>query len=137
MFMSVPLMAGVLQLASTMALDSRTKTEILKSQYSVLGAQQYTFHSLVSTTTPPSSSTSTITLNGKTITTTILKLPTLPRNLPFTSREENKLLTTKVASPTTVSGNGTTTYTITIRNQYRLARYLQKVCNQSGGVPSL
>ena len=94
--MAVPLITGVLALASTLSIDSRLKTERLKGQYATLGARDFILHYLSSTSTPPGSSTSTITLNGRTTTTTLVKLGTLPRDLPFTTMEENKLLTTKV-----------------------------------------
>ena len=119
MFMSVPLMAGVLQLASTMALDSRTKTLILKSQYTSLGAQQYAIHSLLSDT-----STLPIELNGTTVTTTVQKLDQPPGPLPFPpSADSNRRLFTFLSSTpavTPASDTSTTykiTFTITLMNR--------------------
>ena len=130
MLISVPVLTATLGLVSTLLIDSRVKSDLLKSQYSALGAQQYIIHSLVTTTTLPDSATSTITLNGVTITTTAVKLALPPFALPFTSRADNKLLTTKVASPASVARGATTTYTITVRNQYSLPVDLDKIWDE-------
>lgn len=116
MFLSVPLVTAALGLASTLTIDARLKHQSLRSQYSAIGAEQFVFHSLVTTL---SEATSTITLNGSVITTTIIQLDAPPGDIPFpTSADANRrMFTSKSASPTSVSSSATTTYTITVENK--------------------
>ena len=119
MFLAVPLITGVLALASTFAIDARVKTDILKSQYASLGAQQYVVHALLSDT-----STLPIELNGKTVTTTIEQLDSPPGPLPFPpSADSNRRLFTFIdVSPTSTPASDATTtrevtYTIRVENR--------------------
>ena len=113
MLLSVPLITGALGLASALSVDSRVKTDILKRQYTSLGLQQFSIHTLVNT---PGNTTSTVTLNGIVATTSVLQLLIIPpTGLPITS-SKGRLETTKVANPTSVTSSATTTYTITVVN---------------------
>ncbi len=116
MFLSVPLVTAALGLASTLTIDARLKHQSLRSQYSNIGAEQFAFYSLITTL---SEATTTISLNGSTITTTIIQLASPPGGIPFpTSADANRrMFTSKVASPTSVSSSATTTYTITVENR--------------------
>ena len=128
MLLSIPLTIAALQLASTLARTSQTQTGFLLSQYSTQGAQEYILHVLSASSTP-SSGTSTLTINGRTVTTSVLKLLTPPTDLPITSFK-TKLLTTKEASPTSISPSATTTYTITVENKHRKKVDFKKVVDE-------
>ena len=112
MVLSIPMVTGALGLASTLSIDSNVKTRILKRQYSGLAAQQKALHDLLAS---PGSSTTTLTLNGNVVTTTIVKLDDPPRDVP-TYALAGALDTTKTVSPANVSSSATTTYTITVNN---------------------
>ena len=112
MVLSVPLVTGALALASTLTLDSRVKTRILKSQYSQFGLQQASLHLLIN---EPGSTTTSFTLNGQTVTTTIVKVSSTRPTVPLESAQA-RLATSKTASPTSTSAGGTITYTITVVN---------------------
>ena len=71
MVLSVPLVTSTLTLTSTLLLDSRSKTEKLKEQYAALGTQAIILHNLVAS---PATGTSTTTINGLTITTTVFEI---------------------------------------------------------------
>ena len=116
MVLSVPLITSALSLASTLSIDSRSKTRILKSHYTTLGAEQYALYVLLE---QEAAFTSSTTLNGTTVTTTVELLDSLPGPLPFIASADSnrRLFTLKSASPTSVSPSATTTYTITLDNR--------------------
>ena len=123
MALTVPMITGALTLASTLTLDSRSKTRILMSQYSGFGAEQSALHTLLAS---PGSSTTTYEINGVLVTTTIIKLSSPPRELP-TYVLESRLDVSKGANPTSTSANGTTTYTITVRNPKNESVIMEKI----------
>jgi uncharacterized repeat protein (TIGR01451 family) len=128
--LAVPIATGILSLASTLTLDSVSRADRLKAHYSALGAQQIATYVLRTTTTDPTSTEIVIDISGGPVTTTIARLPTLPRDIPFTSRSKLKFLTVKTASPTNVAENGTTTYSITIQNVHKKSMKLTKVVDE-------
>ena len=109
MVLAVPMVTSALALATTLTLDARSKTRLLKNQYSALGAQQFALHLLTSTTTPQG--TTTIELNGETITTSIDLIQPIGAISPL-----GRLQASKSVSPANVTSSATTTYTITVSN---------------------
>ena len=108
MMLSLPMAIAALRLASTLALDSRSKTDILKSQYATMAGEQYARYLLIYdspyTTALPLNqvATTTININGKSVAVTILKTaqaPPAPAPSPESGRE---LLMQKTVTPGTV-----------------------------------
>ncbi len=131
MVLAVPLITSSLSLASTLSVDSGSKTRALKAQYSVLGAQQYARHVSLTQSTPPT--TTTMVLNDTTVTTTIVRLLFPPRDFPFASVKKRRLFTSKEADPTLVSPNATTTYVITVENRHKKQLKLTKIIDELPG----
>ena len=126
MVLAIPMITGALSLATSVTIDSQVKTRILKSHYSGLGAHEQALHQLVA---GGGATTTSITLNGTTITTTVDKLASPPRDLPIYALQ-GTLETSKTASPTAVSSTATTTYTITVTNKKSAAVTVQSIYDE-------
>ena len=115
MVLAVPLVTSSLRLATTLTIDSRTKNELLQSQYASLGAQEFALHLLLE----GGETTTVIEIGGETFTTTITQLPPPPDLPPYLSSSFfwHKLETSKVANVTSTAPNSTTTYTVTATNR--------------------
>ena len=126
MVLAVPMITGALSLATSVTIDSQVKTRILKGHYSGLGSHEQALHQLVA---GGGATTTSITLNGTTITTTVDKLASPPRDLPIYALE-GTLETSKTASPTAISSSATTTYTITVTNKKSAAVTVQSIYDE-------
>ena len=110
-----------LSVASSVSVDSRVKTEILKEQYAAIGADEYSRYRMlyepgyIDTLVSGVPDVFTITLNGIDVTTSITMFASSTSTPPDGSSDNNRRLqTTKVASPTTALADTLTTYTYTI-----------------------
>lgn len=128
-----------LAVASSLAVDSRVKTEILKEQYAAIGADQYSTYRMLyepgytDTLVSGVPDTFTVTLNGIDVITSITMYASSTSNPPAGSSDNNRRLqTTKVASPTTALADTLTTYTytITVENRSESAESINKVYDQ-------
>ena len=118
MVLSLPLVTGALGFAGTALIDSRVKTDLLKSQYASLGGQELALQILTSTSTPATTTTGTIEINGRTITYTIRRVDPPASYLGLSSLFSNfNLDVTKEADVSTASGNDTINYTVTFANR--------------------
>ena len=110
MGLAIPMIVTTLGLASALSIDSQVKTEILKNQYSALGADQYA-QNIIQQGLPPGSYP--ITLNGDPVAVTIGALPT-PVPPPAPGDNSRRLSVSKVVTPTTAAASTLTTFTYTI-----------------------
>ncbi|MBI2867042.1 MAG: DUF11 domain-containing protein [Chloroflexi bacterium] len=136
MALSAPLITGALGLASTLSVDSRIKTTIVKSQYATMGGVQHAIHRLtneagyLSSLTAGVPSTYTLTLGGEDVDITVEKLVVMPPPPSDIGTDASqRIQTTKVVTPTTAEPDTLTdfTYTITVENRDDEARNLTKV----------
>ena len=125
MVLSVPLVTSTLTLTSTLLLDSRSKTEKLKEQYAALGTQAIILHNLVAS---PATGTSTTTINGLTITTTVFEID--PASTTAAVNPLGRLVTTKSVSPATTTASSTVTYTITVQNTKNTALVPERIADE-------
>lgn len=120
MALAVPLVTGALGYASTLALDSRAKTGVLKSSYSSMGGIQHLTYRLVyedgwAESLPLGLAVNyTIVLNGINVIVTVTKLqdPPPPPAVPG-SVANRAYLITKSVYPTTAPASTPTTYIYT------------------------
>ena len=126
LLLSVPLVIAALKLASTLALDSGTRTGIFKSQYAILGASEHVRYRLAyeddyAENLPLNSPQSyVVRLNGKDITVTVMKTglptPSAPATSP-PSESGRDFRTEKSVTPSTATpGFRIFTYTINVWN---------------------
>ncbi|MBI4310805.1 MAG: DUF11 domain-containing protein [Chloroflexi bacterium] len=133
---AVPLITGALALASNLSIDSGVKERILKRQYSLMGATQYSVYRLafesgyldsLAEGVPDSYS---IVLNGETITLTAVKIVS-PSGTPQFPKSDNsrRLRVFKEVAPATTAAATLTTfnYSILIRNEDDEAEQITKV----------
>ncbi|MBI4339819.1 MAG: isopeptide-forming domain-containing fimbrial protein [Chloroflexi bacterium] len=124
--LAVPIVTAALGLASALSSDSRVKTGILKSQYCVMGADQYALYRLAYEVgyavglvigVP---STSTVALDSQECTVTVMKLSE-PNMSPPPPPADNsrRFQTTKTVLPTTALPGVLTTFTYTILAENR------------------
>ena len=114
--LAVPIAVSMLTLASTLILDDRQQTRILHEQYAGFGGEEYALFGLVKKLT---ATTTLIYLNGVPVTSTVAKLIDPPSGeIPLSPRSQGRPFTSKVASPTSVAPNGTTTYVVTVENKH-------------------
>ncbi|MCH8898077.1 MAG: DUF11 domain-containing protein, partial [Chloroflexi bacterium] len=125
MCLAIPMIVSTLGLASTLSIDSQVKTEILKNQYSALGADQYA-QNIIQQGLPPGSYP--ITLNDELVAVTIAALPP-PAPPPPAADNSRRLQTSKVVTPTTAVASTLTTftYTITVTNGDDESENLNKI----------
>lgn len=125
MGLAIPMIVTTLGLASTLSIDSQVKTEILKNQYSALGADQYA-QNIIEQGLPPGSYP--ITLNGEPVAVTIAALPT-PVPPPAPGDNSRRLQASKVVTPSTAIASTLTTftYTITVTNGDDESENLNKI----------
>ncbi len=123
MVLSVPFVTSALAFSSALAVDSRIKIDLLKSQYSALGAQQFIRHMLVGA---PGATTTVITINNTTVTSTVVKLLPPPGTVPFIS-PKGRLLASKTVTPTSAGTSTAVTYTITVLNTKDATLELTKI----------
>lgn len=121
MVLAVPLITSALALCSTLSIDSRVKTRIMKSQYSVMGAGQYAVSRLLYEPGYASNleievpDEYTIMLNGEEITITVLKLSdTITAPSPPPADDSRRLQTQKEVTPAEALADTLTTFTYTI-----------------------
>lgn len=129
MVLAIPVVTSTLSLASTLTLDSRSRAQLLETQYSALGAKAVGNY-LLHTTSTTGTTTQPVTINGDTVTTTIVRLLDPPDAVPVTSRKGRKLTVTKTVTPTSVSAAETVTYTITIQNRHKQEQSLTKILDE-------
>ncbi len=136
MALTVPLVTGALALASTLSVDSRTKTGILRSHYSTIGASEYAIYRLVHEVgyadgLPAGvNEAHSILLNGETVTISVLKL-SAPLSDPVAPSADNsrKLQVSKEVTPQSAPAYTLTpfTYTVTVRNRDDKSKNLVKL----------
>ena len=123
LMLSVPLVIAAQKLASTLALDSRAKTDIVMTQYSNWGASEHVRFRLahedgyVENLPLNSQQSYVVRLNGKDITVTVMKTaqPTPPPPLTSPPSESGRdFRTEKSVTPTTATPGFLTTFTYTI-----------------------
>ena len=136
MGLTVPLVTAALGLATTLSIDSRVKTGILKSQYSVLAGTQYALYRLIyedgyieglQTGVVDSFS---ITINGTDVTVAVLNTSEPPGVPPPPPADNSRRLqATKTVNPVTASPSVLTTfsYAITVENLDDQPERLRKV----------
>ena len=132
MALAIPLITGALGLASTLSIDSRVKTRILKSQYAAIGGSQHALYRLLNEPDIiqkiATADSYTLTIDGNPVTVTILKRSSPPDDpLPASSHSGRKLQTVKTVSPATGSVNTTFKYTITVSNRHDRAIKITKI----------
>ncbi len=121
MVLAVPLVISALGLASTLSIDSRVKTGILKSQYSGVAGAEHALHRLLyedgyaQDLETGVSDEYTITLNGEDVDISVLKLGEPVTSVgPPPADDSRRLQAQKVVTPTTADANTLTTFTYTI-----------------------
>jgi uncharacterized repeat protein (TIGR01451 family) len=136
MALAIPLVTGGLALASTLSIDSRVKNRIARDLYSLLGATQHSVYRIVyeegytDGLTPGVEDSYDITLNGETVTVTVMKLSDPAGNPPPPSADSSrKLQVLKTVDPATAAPYSLTTltYTVTVENRDDQSENLQKV----------
>ncbi len=136
MALTVPLVTAGLTLASTLNVDSRVKIDILKRQYAAIAGSQYALYQMVyapgyfeglQTGIPD---TSTITINGETVTVTVTLSSGDGYYLPSGPTDNSRnLQASKVVSPSVATPNTQTTfaYTITVENMSTSSQQVTKI----------
>ena len=135
MALGTPVITSTLNLADSLSIDSRVKTDVLKRQYCALGVREYLvnllkdqspggrWESLVADPPAGTGGVGSITCNGEQINFTVAA-PALPPGAPDIALPDF-LVTKTVTSPApvppataaVVSAGGSVTYTITVQNQ--------------------
>ena len=126
MVLAVPLVTSALSLASTLSIDSRVRTHILKSQYSLIGATQDAAYRLFynpaydQSLIPGAHAETSLTLDGEEISVSVVKMsdPAYVINPP-PADDSRRLQTTKVVTPATAEPNTLTSFTYTIMVENR------------------
>ncbi len=127
MVLAVPIVTASLGLASTLSVDSRVKTAILKGQYSTLGGYEHGLYRLVhppnngylQSLQPGVTDTYTLTVNGNETTVSLLKLSQPPGDVPPPSADSERGMRTFVTVDPAIGDPGvasTFTYTIRVEN---------------------
>ena len=113
--LAVPIVTASLGLASTLSVDSRVKTAILKGQYSSLGGYEHALYRLVhppnngyvQSLQPGVADTYTLTVNGNETTVSLLMLTQPPGDVPPPSADSERGLRTFVTvDPATAASTG-------------------------------
>ena len=139
MALAVPLVTAGLGLAGTLAVDSRVKTGIMKSQYAALSGSNHALYRILyeegyaDGLEAGVEDNYTITVNGREVTITILKVEDPPTEPPPPPADNSRRLQTlKEVTPTTADPNVPTTftYTITVENRDDQAESLRKVYDE-------
>lgn len=136
MALAIPLVTASLSLASTLSVDSRVKTRIAQSQYSVLGATQHALYRLahevgyadgLAIGAPDSY---TVELNGREVAVTVEKFSEPPGDTPPPNADSSRRLQAlKQVTPSSAPPDTPTTfsYTITVENRDDQAENLRKI----------
>ncbi len=141
MLLAVPLVTASLGLASTLSLDSRVKTAILKGQYSSLGGYEHGLYRLVhppnngyvQSLQPGAADTYTLTINGNVTTVSLLKLSQPTGDVPPPSADSERGLRTFVTVDPATGDTGvanTFTYTIRVENWSNVPEDVNKILNE-------
>lgn len=126
MALAIPIVTAALSLASTLSIDSRVKTGILRSQYNSIGGSEYILHRLIHDPAYVDSlpvgeeAHETITLNGVPVELSVTKnISPLWDPPPANITSSRRLQSSKVVTPTTGTPwvLTTFTYTITVENR--------------------
>lgn len=142
MMLAVPLVTASLGLASTLSIDSRVKTAILKGQYSSLGGYEHALYRLVH---PPNNGyvqsfhagdidTYLLTVNGSQTTVSISALSEPPGEVPPPSADSERGVRTFVTVAPDNNGfpvaTSTHTYTIRVENWSDTDEAINKILNE-------
>jgi len=136
MALAVPLVVAALQLSSTLAIDSRVKTHLMKSQYSSMSGVDHLLYRLVyedgyAESLPLGTPVNYIlTLNGIDVTVTVVKTAEPPPPPPVPPGITNRAyLITKGVFPTTAPPDTQTTYiyTANIANGTEVERTINNI----------
>ena len=138
MVLAVPIVTASLGLASTLSVDSRVKTGILKGQYSSLGGYEHGLYRLIH---PPNNGymmslttdTYSLIINGKVTEVTLIKLSQPPGEVPPPSADSERDLKTSVEVSPEGGDPGvaaTFIYTVTVENWSDDSQAVNKILNE-------
>ena len=126
MVLAVPLITGMMRLGSSLLVDDRIKTEVLKRHYCALGSQALMRHALLKGTTPSGGRI----CSGILVTTTFELLRRPDPDLFPVAAALGRIATTKTVNPTSTSAGGTVTYTIKVQNNKSESVLIQKIVDE-------